>query len=104
MCIPIRVIMGVSPYSCCAEAKKRRDPQGFASSIIIVLVACHVHIGLERGSQGFTIEVYYVKSMGIKIITQQFILGTCMTLSYLLWYCSIILGDGGGGACFGLFQ
>ena len=71
--------MGVSPYSYYTEAKKQWDPQGFASSIIVVLIACHIHIGLEWGSRGFTleiaIEVYYAKSMGIKVMTQQFILG-----------------------------
>ena len=48
--------MGVSPYNCYAEAKKRRDPQGFASLTIVVLIACHIHVGLERGSQGFTLK------------------------------------------------
>ena len=55
--IPICVIVGVSPYSCCAE--KWRDPQGFTSSAIVVLIACHIHIGLEQGSQGFTLDNHH---------------------------------------------
>ena len=63
--------MGVSPYCFCAEAKKWQDPHslGFASSTIVILIACHIHIGLEPGDlRGLplkiAIEVYYVKSMG----------------------------------------
>ena len=62
------------------EAKKRRDPQGFTSSTVVVLIACHIHIGLEPGSRGFTLENCHqsllCKSMRIKVMTQQFILGT----------------------------
>ena len=38
------------------KLKTRRDPQGFASSTIVVLIASHIYIGLERGSQGFTLK------------------------------------------------
>ena len=51
--------MGVSPYSCCVEAKKLWDPQGISSSSNVVLIAGHVHIGLDRGSQGITLESHY---------------------------------------------
>ena len=72
---------------------------GFAVSTVVhvVLIACHIHICLERGSQGFTldntIKVYFVKSMGIIVMTQQFILGH-MTLSYLLLWACRQLGEG----------
>ena len=76
--IPIHVIVGVSLYSCCTEAKKRRDPQGFASSVLIAFIFLSVWSGDCRGSPlKITIAVYYVKSMGIKVMIQKFLLGTC---------------------------
>ena len=48
--------MGVSPYSCCAEAKTRWDPQGFTSLTIVILITCHIHIGLEQEPEVFTLE------------------------------------------------
>ena len=76
------VIVGVSPYRCCVEAKKLRDPQGISSSSIVVLIAGHIHIGLDWRSRGVileikvAIEVYYVKSIEIKVMTQYFNWGT----------------------------
>ena len=39
-------------------AEKQWNPQGFTSSTIVVLIACQIriHVGLEWGSQGFTLE------------------------------------------------
>ena len=54
--IPIRVIGGVSLYSCCVETKKWRDPQGISSSNAVVFIANHIHIVFEWGSLGITLE------------------------------------------------
>ena len=50
--VPIHVIMGVSPYSCCVEGKKRRDPPGIPSLNIVVLIAGHIHIVIGWGIPG----------------------------------------------------
>ena len=42
-----------------AVLKKLRDPQGISSLNIVVLIAGHVHIGLDRGSRGITLESHY---------------------------------------------
>ena len=64
----------------CLEGKKQRDPQGFTSLTVVVSIACPIHIVWNRNPGGsplkITIKVYYVKSMGIKVRTQQFVLGT----------------------------
>ena len=61
-------------HSCCVKAKKLQDPQGFATLSPLVLIASHNHAGFMWGSPGFTLEnyaeVYYVMSMGIKVMTQ----------------------------------
>ena len=55
-------------------------PQGFAILSSLVLITSHNHAYLVWGSQGFTREnrhrSYYVKSMGIRVMTQHFC--TCM--------------------------
>ena len=52
----MRVIVGVSPYSSYAEAKKLRDPPGIPISNVIVSIADHSHVVFVRGSQGITLE------------------------------------------------
>ena len=54
MCIPVRVIVGVSPYGCCVEAKKLWDPQGISSSNVRVSIADHSHTVLAWGSRGIS--------------------------------------------------
>ena len=75
----MRVILGVSPYSCCVEAKNLRDSQGISSLNVIVLIADHSHTVFAWGSGGITFEnrhrsSLYVKYMGIKVMTQHFCL------------------------------
>ena len=48
--------MGMSPYSCCVEAERLRDPQGISRSNIIVLIADHSHTNFAWGSGGITLE------------------------------------------------
>ena len=76
----MRVIVGVSPYSHCAEAKTLWDPRGIPSANIIVSIAGHGHIvfGDPKGSPSkITIKVYYARYMGIKVLTKQFFDRAC---------------------------
>ena len=78
LCIPVRVIVGMSPYSCCVEAKKLRDPRGISSSNDVVSITDYDHtilLGNPKGSPSkIVIEAHYVKYMGIKVMTQHFCL------------------------------
>ena len=58
----MHVIVGVSPYSYCVEAKKLRDPQGISSSNII-LIADHSHTIFAWGSHGITLENRHKNSL-----------------------------------------
>ena len=53
------IIVGVSPYSCSVEAKKRWDPQGISSSTIMVLITDHSHTFFVCGSRGITVENHH---------------------------------------------
>ena len=83
----MRVIVGVSPYGSCAEAKKLRDPPGIPTSNVIVLITDHSHILFVQGSQGITLEnrhwsllykIYGDKSAGTAFLFEHVI------ISYLL--------------------
>ena len=77
----MHIIVGVSPYDCCAEAKELRDPQGISSSNIIVLITDHSHTFLFGDPEGspskIVIKVYHVKSMSSS---------EHMIISFLLWH------------------
>ena len=76
----MHIIVGVSPYGCSVEAKKQWDPQGISSSNIMVLITDHSHTFLFADPEGslskIAIKAYYVKPMGIKVMTQHFCLST----------------------------
>ena len=75
-CVSTRVIKVMTPYSCCFEAYKLRDPQRFTSLSSSVLIANHNHTGFIWGSTGFTLENHcqslLCKVYGNKVMTQQF--------------------------------
>ena len=52
----MHVIMDVSLYSCCIEAKELGDPQGISSSNVIVSIADHNHTSFAWGSHEITLE------------------------------------------------
>ena len=49
----MRIIVGVSPYICCAKARKLWDPIG---SNVIALITDHSHIVFIQGSLGITLK------------------------------------------------
>ena len=55
-CASTHVIQVMTPYGCCFEAKKLRDPQRFTSLSSSVLTTNHNHTGFIWGSTGFTLE------------------------------------------------
>ena len=70
--------VGVSPYSCSVEGKKKWDPQGFAnlSTVLLISVADHIFILVSirnayRSPLKFTVEFYCAKSIRIKVMAQQ---------------------------------
>ena len=84
----MHVIVGVSPYSHCAEAKKLQDPQGISSANAIVSIADHSHIIFVWGSRGVTLEnrhqslpykIYGDKSADRALLLEHVI------ISYLFW-------------------
>ena len=89
-CIPMRVIVGVSPYCCCAKAKKLRDHPGISSSNIIASIADHSHIIVfVRGSQRTTCENLPSKNLLCKVCGDNSddtaFLFEHVIISYILW-------------------
>ena len=81
------IIVGVSPYGCCAEAKNPRDPQGISRSNVIASITDHSHTFFAWGSRGITLEnrhqsllykVYGAKSDDTTLLSEHVI------ISYLL--------------------
>ena len=55
----MHIIVGMSPYRCCAEAKKLWDPQGISSSNVmhVVSITDYSHTFSVWGSRGITSKI-----------------------------------------------